>query len=135
MIISKDTYKFLNAEANKIKFKNEKPFPNIVIDNFFEKKIDFLISEVFPSYDSYNLDTYSNPIEEKKLINQWNKFKPTCYKALTYLCSEEFVRLINQLVPEAQNFQADIGLHGGGLHMHKKGGKLNVHMDYSLHRN
>ena len=39
MIISKDTYKFLNAEANKIKFKNEKPFPNIVIDNFFEKKI------------------------------------------------------------------------------------------------
>ena len=27
----------------------------------------------------------------------------------------------------------DIGLHGGGLHFHPPGGKLNVHKDYSIH--
>ena len=28
---------------------------------------------------------------------------------------------------------SDIGLNGGGWHIHKKGGKLNQHLDYSLH--
>ena len=27
----------------------------------------------------------------------------------------------------------DIGLNGGGWHTHKRGGKLNTHLDYSLH--
>ena len=27
----------------------------------------------------------------------------------------------------------DYGLHGGGYHIHKKGGKLNLHKDYSIH--
>ena len=25
------------------------------------------------------------------------------------------------------------GLHGGGWHLHARGGKLNVHLDYSVH--
>ena len=28
---------------------------------------------------------------------------------------------------------SDPGLNGGGLHIHTKGGKLNTHLDYSLH--
>jgi hypothetical protein len=28
---------------------------------------------------------------------------------------------------------ADLGLHGGGLHSHARGGKLNVHLDYDIH--
>ena len=28
---------------------------------------------------------------------------------------------------------ADSGLNGGGWHIHKQGGKLNTHLDYSLH--
>ena len=27
----------------------------------------------------------------------------------------------------------DIGLNGGGWHIHKTGGKLNMHLDYSIH--
>jgi hypothetical protein len=28
---------------------------------------------------------------------------------------------------------SDPGLHGGGWHLHGKGGKLNVHLDYDIH--
>ena len=28
---------------------------------------------------------------------------------------------------------SDPGLNGGGWHIHKQGGKLNTHLDYSLH--
>jgi Rps23 Pro-64 3,4-dihydroxylase Tpa1-like proline 4-hydroxylase len=32
-----------------------------------------------------------------------------------------------------QSLYPDIGLHGAGWHIHGTGGKLNVHLDYSLH--
>jgi Rps23 Pro-64 3,4-dihydroxylase Tpa1-like proline 4-hydroxylase len=31
------------------------------------------------------------------------------------------------------NLIADYGMHGGGWHMHQRGGKLNMHKDYSIH--
>jgi len=32
-----------------------------------------------------------------------------------------------------QKLYPDIGLHGGGWHIHGRGGKLNIHLDYSIH--
>ena len=32
-----------------------------------------------------------------------------------------------------QKLYPDIGLHGGGWHIHSRGGKLNIHLDYSIH--
>ena len=32
-----------------------------------------------------------------------------------------------------KNLYPDYGLHGGGLHIHGRGGNLNIHKDYSIH--
>ncbi len=133
MILSKKTINYLNEEENICSYLSQNPFPYMIIDDFFREEIASEISSEFPPFESSFLDNYSNAIEEKKLVNQWNKFKKSTYKALNYLCSAEFTGLLSKFVPDSKNFQSDIGLHGGGLHMHKKGGKLNVHMDYSLH--
>ena len=44
----------------------------------------------------------------------------------------EAMRLVTGLSPEEQ-LQADPYCHGGGLHSHVSGGKLDLHHDYSLH--
>jgi Rps23 Pro-64 3,4-dihydroxylase Tpa1-like proline 4-hydroxylase len=36
-------------------------------------------------------------------------------------------------ITKNKNVIADIGLHGGGWHSHTANGKLNVHLDYSIH--
>jgi len=118
--------------ASKI-YSEASPYPFLVIDGFFQPDIATAIAAEFPSYDAGFLDGYSNSIEEKKLVNHWNKFGSHTYAALSYLCGSVFVELISRVASDALGLQADVGLHGGGLHMHRRGGKLNVHLDYSLH--
>jgi len=133
MSLSQTTKEKIDSIEEHDNFNKAIPFPHIIIDNFFENEFAEALSNSFPNYESTFLDNYSNAIEEKKLVNHWNKFNPHCYEALHLLCSESFVQKINKFIPESRNLRADYGLHGGGIHMHKKGGKLNVHLDYSIH--
>ena len=56
----------------------------------------------------------------------------TTYRAFCYLNSAEFLNVLGKITG-IPNLITDIGLHGGGLHFHPPGGKLNVHKDYSIH--
>lgn len=58
-------------------------------------------------------------------------FPETTYGALNRLCSDPFIDLISRIV--GNKLYADPGLHGGGWHIHSRGGKLNVHLDYDIH--
>ena len=107
------------------------PFTHMVIDDFFEKEVADAICEEFPDYDSPGIYKYENPIEIKRAMNSWDKFPAATYKAFTILCSERFAKLVSH--PFNAVLYPDYGLHGGGCHMHGRGGKLNVHQDYSIH--
>ena len=133
MILSCSTLSLLSSNDASSSYINASPFPHYVIDNFFEESLAASIASEFPSYDSQFLDAYSNQIEEKKLVNHWNRFGPSTYQAFTYLCSSAFTLALTQFIKSENPLSADYGLNGGGLHMHKNGGKLNVHMDYSIH--
>lgn len=84
--------------------------------------------------DYYNKDwfEYNNPLEVKKTCNNWWDFPPTTYKFIEYLNSPFFIEAI-QRITGIGGLNADPGLHGAGWHMHGNGGKLNVHLDYSIH--
>ena len=131
-ILSKGTIKILNEEKIIREYHNSKPFPHLIIENFLDKKIANRISDLFPNYNEQYLHNYSNAIEEKKVTNDWNKFPKDIYSTFLYLCSERFTALLRR-ISGAPSLQADLGLHGGGIHMHKRGGKLNAHLDYSIH--
>lgn len=113
------------------RFRASKPFNHIVIDDFFEPQIAEGLAIEFPDFESEIWSEYNNPIEIKKLCNRWDKFPPLTYSVFTYLNSPEFVKRIGVLVGE--KIYPDPGLNGGGWHTHKSGGKLNVHLDYSIH--
>ncbi len=108
------------------------PFYHQIIDNFFNQEQAKRISQEFPEYNSDIWFCYNNPLENKKTCNNWYQFGPEIYKTLTMLNSKEFIKQL-QKITGISKLYPDIGLHGGGLHIHGTGGKLNVHLDYSIH--
>lgn len=115
------------------KFRTSKPFSYVVIDDFFIQETADVIASSFPSHDdSVWTVSYDNPVEKKKACSHWDKFPASIYNALFYLCSKEFATELNQITGNHMIIP-DYGLHGGGMHSHNRGGKLNIHKDYSLH--
>jgi len=129
--------KFINTNVNfknlKEQFLTSSPFNHIVIDNFFEEDIAESLSQEFPDFNSKTWHEYLNPIEVKKACNNWNVFPDTTYKVFSYLCSQEFTDNISDLLDTDDKLFPDPGLNGGGWHCHRSGGKLNTHLDYSIH--
>lgn len=123
----------LDHIALRSKFRTSKPFNHIVIDNFFEDNFAEQIAKNFPNHDdSIWTVSYDNPVEKKKACSHWDKFPTPIYSALFYLCSREFADLLGSITGNSMVIP-DYGLHGGGMHSHDHGGKLNIHKDYSLH--
>lgn len=122
---------FGDLQTLKESWQNAKPYPHVVIDNFLPEDFAKAISQEFPSADSDFWYDYSSPLEIKKACSDWNRFPSSIYNAFLALLSPEVTEVLSYITD--RQLTADIGLHGGGLHLHKAGGKLNTHLDYSIH--
>ena len=126
----------ISFEAIKIASRDwlhAKPFPHFVVDNFFTSDIAKALESEIPHYDSEIWHVYSNAIEEKKTCNNWNVFPPLTYQTFQYLNSDLFVSTLSRIVFGDEILTSDCGLNGGGWHIHPRDGKLNTHLDYSIH--
>jgi hypothetical protein len=113
-------------------FDQGDPFRNIVIDNFLRDDVAKAVAEEFPEFNGREwAAVYDNPIEVKKALNHWDRFPKNTYALFNFLNSDEFVAQMSELA--GVKVWADPGLHGGGWHTHAAGGKLNTHLDYSIH--
>lgn len=108
-----------------------KPFNHIMLENFLTKETLENVVKEFPAFDSPAWYVYENAIEIKKALNSWDRFGPTLYKLFWYLNSRAFISQLELLT--GCTLYPDFGLNGGGLHSHRSGGKLNTHLDYSIH--
>ena len=113
-------------------FKGASPFHHCVVDQFFSTPFAQRLEDEFPDYDDRAWHVYCNPLENKKTLNDWNRFPPATYQTFHYLCSEEFLQNVLRTSLGLPLFP-DFGLHGGGWHIHGQGGNLNPHFDYHLH--
>jgi Rps23 Pro-64 3,4-dihydroxylase Tpa1-like proline 4-hydroxylase len=125
------TFNFENLEGLREKWHNAKPFHHVIIDDFLPIDVAEAVAAEFPDADSDFWYEYSNPLEIKKACSDWNRFTPAIYKTLSSLLQPETTNNLSFLV--GKQLYADYGLHGGGLHCHKAGGKLNTHLDYNIH--
>lgn len=121
----------MKINLNNIENVN-KPFKHFIIDNFLDINLAYKISQEFPNYDDPNWIIYNNPLENKKALNNWNRFEPQTYNLISFLNSSHFIYLLKKITG-IKALYPDIGLHGGGLHIHSNGGNLNIHLDYSVH--
>lgn len=120
-------------ESNKFQeiFNSAKPFPHVVIDNFLDSKVAEECITNFPSADSDIWHRYQNPIEIKLTCNNLKLIPEQLRNVLEQLNSQEFADIASQ-ISGIDNLLPDPHLHGGGLHMHAPGGKLDMHLDYSI---
>lgn len=121
----------LDFASHKKDWDDAEPFSHIVLDNFLCEEVAQQVAREFPQSDSSIWRDYCNAIEVKKLTNHWDAFGPMTYRLFHFLNSKPFVQQLESLTGCA--LFADFGLNGGGLHSHKRGGKLNAHLDYSIH--
>lgn len=113
-------------------FKTAEPFNHAIIDDFFLPEIADKISDEFPNFEDSSLEQYDNTFGLKKVINRWDSFKKYTYQAFTFFGRDPFLSNIKYILEE-ENLWLDVGLNGGGLHIHGVGGALNVHKDYNIH--
>ena len=107
------------------------PYDHWLLDDFFPVDVARRLANEFPDYNEPNWHWYNNPLENKKAKNHWYEFPQLTYQIFSHLNSTEFIETIREITG-IQTLYPDIGLHGGGWHMHSRGGKLNIHLDYNI---
>lgn len=111
-------------------YRSSDPFPFRVIDDVLPKEFVLGLSREVDDLRSWF--RYDNPIEKKSVCNQWDQFGSRLYSYFTAMLSDEVTYRIGSLFG-IEGLRADVGLHGGGVHVSNNGDKLNVHQDYSIH--
>lgn len=123
----------INFSELKERYVNAEPFPHIVIDNFLDEKFCEKLANNFPDHNADFWLKYNNPIEKKLLYNHLdNNMPPVIKDTLLYLNGDHTLKCIAELTG-IENLVSDPDLHGGGMHCSKRGGKLDIHIDYSIH--
>lgn len=107
------------------------PFPHVVIPNFFADDTATALEADFPLRPDSSWHHYDNPIEQKYALRDFTGL-PVIQNVFDCLQSPEFVQLMRS-VTGIPGLATDPCLHGAGLHAYPRGGKLDIHLDYSLH--
>src|ERR1700676_5301816 len=109
-------------------YANAKPYPHIVVDNFFDPIIVEQILAEFPKPNAIKWQKFDNSAEIKLASAAEASFSPMtrlCLYHLNSVMCREFVgsvRGIDSLISEPH-------FEGGGLHQILPGAKLAVHAD------
>jgi Rps23 Pro-64 3,4-dihydroxylase Tpa1-like proline 4-hydroxylase len=111
-------------------FQQALPYSHVVIDNFFSEEYSKKLHDAFPS-PSDQWIRYWNPIEKKFAMNRFEDH-PSYHDLFAFMQTDEFVTTMKQITG-ISNLEKDPHLHGAGIHFHPKGGKLDMHLDYSIH--
>lgn len=120
-----------NIDQLKVSFMNNEPFEHIVIDNFLSDDYAEEIYKEFPTeYDNWY--KYINPLEVKFAYDNINILDTNLKHYFYYLSSNHVLDLIKEIT-DIKNIEFDEFLHGAGLHVHPKHGRLNIHLDYEKH--
>jgi hypothetical protein len=124
---------FSNLETAVKRWGDSKPFPHIFVDDFFSMDTARQLEIEFPDINSSCWFEYNSQIEIKKTCNNWGVFPPHTYKIISLLMEKKFTTFLSETLLGGVPLYADMGLHGAGWHIHGSGGKLNTHLDYSIH--
>lgn len=119
-----------NIDQLKNNYINAQPFEYCIIDNFLNAELANEISELFPQ----NLDEwhrYNNPLEVKYAYDNINNLDEKIQKVFYMLCSSFVENIFSQITNNKLEY--DPYLHGSGLHMMPRNGRLATHLDYEIH--
>lgn len=121
------------ASSAHSSYATARPFPHIVIDNFFDPAIlDDVLGE-FPKPGQITWQEFDSGAEIKLASAAEANFGPLTRLLMYHLNSKTFLEFLSA-VTGIDNLIPDPGFEGGGMHQIVPGGKLGVHADFNKHR-
>lgn len=126
-------YKALQGQLSQLTqdFQSADPFPHIVIDQFLDRPAAESIYAEFPRVDgTFRRHIHLN--SHKYALGDWTRMPPSINRACQELNSPDFLRFLSTLTGITPLY-ADPDLFGGGVHIIRRGGFLNIHADFNDH--
>ncbi|HYP58749.1 MAG TPA: 2OG-Fe(II) oxygenase [Beijerinckia sp.] len=114
------------------KFKSNRPFPYVVIEDLFSPDLLELMYSEFDGIRWNDWIRYDNQNERKLGSHPDTEFGPATQLYFNTIYSKAFIQVIQQL-SGLQGLVPDPELVAGGLHEIPEGGKLAVHLDFNKH--
>lgn len=120
-----------NIELLQKEYSNAQPFEHIIIDDFLDPEYAENIFQEFPTIND-TWHEYKNPIEVKYTYDNINELNVDIKNYFYYLSHPEIIEMM-QKITNIHDLEYDEFLHGAGVHMHPRYGRLNIHLDYEKH--
>jgi dTDP-glucose 4,6-dehydratase len=122
-----------NVKNLQSKFINAEPFEHIIIPNFLNEDYANLLSDIFPiDVEKDYWHKYYNPIEVKYSLDNLQKLPYSLNDIFYLLSTKEITKKFSEL-SGIENLEYDPYLHGAGVHVHPRDGRLHMHLDYEKH--
>jgi Rps23 Pro-64 3,4-dihydroxylase Tpa1-like proline 4-hydroxylase len=124
----------LDRNALRQKFREAKPFPYIVIENFLEPKAAEEVALAYPSFEQARAQGFSfNMLNEQRKVQvvDCTKFPTIVQRLNEAISSPQFLADL-QFITGIPQLLVDETLSGGGMHLTGSGGRLDVHVDFNI---
>ena len=118
--------------ADAAAYRAAEPFPHVVLDDVLRAEAFDAAVRDFPGIDDEFWKGYLHVNETKYSNTDPATWAESLQAVAQEFCSPTFVSYLEQLtgIPD---LIPDYTMDGGGLHMTKRGGHLNIHADFSTH--
>jgi Rps23 Pro-64 3,4-dihydroxylase Tpa1-like proline 4-hydroxylase len=107
--------------------------PYVVLADFFKPGLPQGQFREFPAIGRKLWYGYVYPLEIKRSRENWNLPPELTYSGFLMFKSSPFLIFLSEQLLGGIPLHVDPRLNAGGWHTHAKGGKLNTHLDCSLH--
>ncbi len=112
------------------KYQSNTPYPHIYIDGVFDNLDE--VEDAFSNLNQMQFYEYNNPLEKKLGFDKIYSLPRPIRDLLIEMNSPEFLSFLEKLTG-IEGLIPDPYYRGGGVHQTKKGGKLDIHIDFNIH--
>lgn len=121
------------VDALSASYRSSQPFPHHCFSGFLTAEAAERVEAEFPRQADENWIRYRHVNENKASIDTWEGLPPTITAVIRELNSPRFLSFVSEITG-IEGLVADPDIEGGGMHQAWAGGFLNVHKDFTMHR-
>jgi len=120
------------SEELGLKYKNENPFPHIVLDDFLDKESAASSSKEFMRLSSNGWTHFAHYNKKTRELNELDHIPSDTRAIMQSLNSDAFLKFLEE-VTGITDLIPDRKIETGGLLLSERGGFLNIHADFTTH--
>jgi hypothetical protein len=131
--MSRTVVRPLDVDALRATYRSARPFPFFVVDDFLDAAFVREVVRDYPRYeDAVGLGHQFDRVNEtgKVQVTDSRSFPPRVRELHEAISSTEFLAVLTAITG-VEGLVADPKLHGGGMHITKRAGRLDVHADFN----